>query len=263
MRQNLDRAAAHFGLTVTGEPGFGWRDRSISAPTHSPDGPRWLRVVSEQTQWAHGHGWTGNTDANALEGLPKPHVLGIYEWDEADWRRQRAEVMTLMPGTPCSPTDTAPPGLDPPSTWWTDLRQALQHLAATTTDRISTDQDKIDHRVRAAFGEDVEIRIDRWETVHGDLHWANLLSPLTILDWELWGRGPAGTDPATLYCYSLTNPALAQRVREHFPVLDTPDGHRAQLYAAARLLHRAQLGDHPHLGPPLKDHAQRLLRGYV
>ncbi|MGX2995579.1 hypothetical protein JNUCC64_15005 [Streptomyces sp. JNUCC 64] len=56
MRQNLDRAAARFGLTVTGEPVFGWRDRSISAPAHSPDGARWLRVASELTQWAHGPG---------------------------------------------------------------------------------------------------------------------------------------------------------------------------------------------------------------
>ncbi|MGW1144955.1 aminoglycoside phosphotransferase [Streptomyces sp. NPDC002454] len=261
MRQNLDRAAARFGLTVTGEPVFGWRDRSISAPAHSPDGARWLRVASEQTQWAHGHGWTGNTDANALEGLPKPQILDVYEWDEGDWRRQRAEVMTLAPGTPCSPTDTAPPGLDPPpSAWWTDLRHTLRRLAGTPTDRISTDQEKVDHRVRAAFGENVEVRIERWETVHGDLHWANLLNPLAVLDWELWGRGPAGTDPATLHCYSLTNPALAQQVRGHFPVLDTPDGHRAQLYTTARLLHRARLGDHPHLAHPLNDHARRLLR---
>ncbi|MER5490029.1 hypothetical protein [Streptomyces sp. NPDC002490] len=38
MRQNLDRAAARFGLTVTGEPVFGWRDRPISALVDSPDG---------------------------------------------------------------------------------------------------------------------------------------------------------------------------------------------------------------------------------
>ncbi|WP_246150544.1 aminoglycoside phosphotransferase family protein [Streptomyces qinzhouensis] len=260
MRQNLDRAADHFGLTVVGEPVFGWRDRSINAPADSPDGPRWLRVVSEQTQWAHGRGWTGNTDANTLEGVPKPRVLDVYEWPEGDWRRQRAEVMTLVPGTPCSPTDTAPPALAPPEGWWNGLRQALQHLANTTTDRVSTDQEKVDQRVRAAFGEEVEVRIQRWETVHGDLHWANLHTPLAILDWELWGRGPAGTDPATLYCYSLTNPALAQQVRDHFPVLDTPDGHRAQLYAAARLLHRAELGDHLHLVQPLTELAQQLLR---
>lgn len=32
MRGNLDHAAAHFGLTLTGEPVFGWRLRTIGAP---------------------------------------------------------------------------------------------------------------------------------------------------------------------------------------------------------------------------------------
>jgi len=260
MRQNLDRAAVHFGLTVTDEPVFGWRDRSIGAPVDSPHGLRWLRVVSEQPQWAHGHGWTGNTDANELRDVPKPRVLGVYEWSEGEWRQQRAEVMTLLPGVLCSPTDTAQPGLDLPRIWWLDLQRALQHLAGASTDRVSIDQDKVDRRVHAAFGNEVVIRVQRWETVHGDLHWANLLNPLAILDWELWGQGPVGTDAATLYCYSLTAPDLAQKVRDHFPILDTLDGHRAQLYAAARLLHRAHLGDHPHLTEPLRKHTQRLLR---
>ncbi|MEU9605014.1 aminoglycoside phosphotransferase [Streptomyces sp. NPDC048057] len=260
MRLNLDRAAAHFDLTVTGEPAFGWRDRSISAPADSPHGARWLRVVSEQIEWARGHGWAGNADANEVVGVPKPRVLGVHEWDEGDWRRQRAEVMTLVPGTPCSSTDTAPSGLDPSDTWWGQLHQALQRLAETATDRVSTDQEKVDRRVRAAFGEGTEVRIRRWETVHGDLHWANLFDPLAVVDWELWGRGPAGTDAATLYCYSLTNPRLARKVLDHFPLLDTPDGHRAQLYVAARLLHRAELGDHPGLTRPLNELAQRLLR---
>jgi hypothetical protein len=255
MRQNLNRAADHFGLTVTGDPVFGWRDRSIGA---AADGSRWLRVVSEQIHGAQGHAWTGNVDANRVRGLPKPRVLDLYEWAEGAWRRQRAEVMTLLPGTRCSPTDTARSDLDPSDSWWNLLHDALRQLAATPTQRTSTDQDKVDLRVHAAFG-DVDVRIQRWETVHGDLHWANLLAPLGILDWELWGRGPVGTDAATLYCYSLPVPALAQKVRHHFPVLDTPDGHQAQLYVAARLLHRAELGDHPDLTDPLRSLAMKLL----
>ncbi|MDT3397338.1 aminoglycoside phosphotransferase [Streptomyces sp. B1866] len=259
MRQNLQRAARHFGLTVTAEPVFGWRDRSIGAPADAPDGRRWLRVVSEQTQWAQGHAWTGNADADAVAGLPKPRLLGVHEWAEGDWRRQRAEVLTLLPGRPCSPTDTAQPGLAPAEEWWARLHDALRSLAATPTGRVSTDQDKVDRRVRAVFGPTVEVRVERWETVHGDLHWANLLDPLGILDWELWGRGPVGTDAATLYCYSLTAPELARQVRARFPVLDTPDGRRALLYVAARLLHRAGLGDHPGLTGPLQGLVKELL----
>ncbi|WP_328915293.1 MULTISPECIES: aminoglycoside phosphotransferase [unclassified Streptomyces] len=253
MRGNLDRAAAHFVLAVAAEPVFGWRDRSVGAPADGPHGRRWLRVVSEQPQWARGPGWTGNTDANVLLGLPKPRVLATHEWAEGEWRHQRAEVMTFMPGTPVSPSDAAPPGLgqDLSPAWWTGLRNALARLAPTVTDRVNADQAKVDRRVEAAFGTGVRVRVRRWETVHGDLHWANLLNPLGILDWELWGRGPVGTDAATLYCYSLTAPALAQKVRDTFPVLDTPDGRLAQLHVAARLLHRIGLGDHPQLAAPL------------
>lgn len=261
MRRNLDRAAAHFGLTVTGEPILGWRDRSISAVGSGAQGCRWLRVVSEQVQWAQGHAWTGNADANAVNGLPKPHVLDVHEWAEGEWRRQRAEVMTVLPGVACSPTDTAVGQPDLDEDWWKSLRTSLRRLAGTPTDRVSIDQDKVDRRVRAAFGEGVEVRIHHWETLHGDLHWANLHTPLAIVDWELWGRGPVGTDAATLHSYSLAVPELARRVREEFPVLDTPDGKQAQLYVAARLLHRIELGDHPHLAGPLRDHVRTLLRG--
>ncbi|MGK5533318.1 aminoglycoside phosphotransferase [Streptomyces sp. URMC 129] len=262
MRRNLEDAAAHFGLAVAGEPVFGWRLRSVGAPAEGPGGRRWLRVVSEELSWPKGHAWTGNADADALHGLPRPRVIDVHEWDEGHWRRQRAEVMTFLPGMPCSVTDVPGSDLELSGTWWRDLARALDVLARTPTERISTDQAKVTRRVRAAFGDDTDVRVERWETVHGDLHWANLLrSPLGILDWELWGRGPAGTDAATLHCYSLAVPELARRVREHFPVLETEHGRRAQLYVTARLLHRAGLGDHPQLAAPLREHARSLLGG--
>ncbi|MDT0305866.1 aminoglycoside phosphotransferase [Streptomyces sp. DSM 44917] len=260
MRGNLERAAHHFDVTTAAAPAFGWLLRSIGAPADGADGPVWLRVVSEELRWARGHAWTGNAEANALSGLPKPRLLDSYEWDEGDWRRQRAEVLTLLPGTPCSATPEAHPGIDPPAPWWAALRYALSRLAGMSTDRVSIDQEKVDQRIRDAFGPVPQIRIERWETVHADLHWANLLNdPLGILDWEQWGRGPAGIDAATLHCYSLAVPALSRTIRGHFPVLETPDGRRAQLYAAARLLNRTRFGDHPHLIEPLQRHGRRLL----
>ncbi|GAA2139770.1 aminoglycoside phosphotransferase [Streptomyces synnematoformans] len=260
MKLNLDQAADHFGLIVAGAPTCGWRLRSIGAPADGAEGRVWLRVVSERPEWAGGIAWTGNADANALRGLPKPRLLGTYEWAEGDWRRQRAEILTFLPGTLCSSTPDARSDIAPPAPWWETLREVAHRLAAAPTDRISIDQDKIDHRVREAFGGSVDIRIEHWETVHADLHWSNLLAdPFGLLDWELWGRGPVGIDAATLHCYSLAVPSLARTVRDHFPVLDTPDGHRAQLYVTARLLRRARLGDHPHLVEPLRLHAQALL----
>jgi hypothetical protein len=257
MHANLARAAAHFQLTVTGTPVLGWRLRSIGAIATGTDGPRWLRVVSDYPRWACGEGWTGNHDANALTGITKPQLLASTEWDD-EGRRQRAEVLTLLPGHTVSATDVLHHVVGLPLSWWTALRHDLDRLRAIPTGRVNTDQDTVTRRAQAAFGAD--LRVQRWETVHGDLHWANLLAPrLGILDWELWGRGPAGTDAASLLCHSLLVPAVADRVHTTFAdVLDTPAGHTAQLAVAARMLGRIAGGDYPELEIPLRRHTASL-----
>jgi Phosphotransferase enzyme family len=260
-RHNLSRAAEHFGLTVTRPPAFGWRLRSISAPASGQHGTQWLRVVSEEPPWAQGDSWTGNVDANEITGATKPQVLDVFEWSEGDWRNQRAEVMTLVQGVTCSPTDVlhSDPGL--PKAWFTDLWRTFTAVAATPTKRTNADQAKVTERISARFGTDVDTTVTHWVTVHGDLHWSNLMRPrLAVLDWELWGRGPAGTDAATLLCYSLLVPDVAEVVRRLFAdVLDTPTGRIAQLYVIARLLRRIDGGDYPELAAPLAAHAKALL----
>lgn len=260
-RHNLGRAAEHFGLTLTRPPVFGWRLRSISAPVSSRHGTQWLRVVSEEPQWAQGDSWTGNVDANEILGVTKPQVLDVFEWSEGDWRNQRAEVMTLVPGETCSPTDVlhSDPGL--PKSWFTDLWRTFTAVAITPTKRTNADQAKVTERISARFGTDVDTTVTHWVTAHGDLHWSNLTGPrLAVLDWELWGQGPAGTDAATLLCYSLLVPDVAEVVRRLFAdVLGTPTGRVAQLYVIARLLRRIDGGDYPELAAPLASHANTLL----
>ncbi|MGQ0841747.1 phosphotransferase [Actinokineospora sp.] len=258
MRDNLDRAARHFDLRISGQPVFGWRLRSISARAVGNHGPRWLRVVSQEPQWAQGDSWTGTLDADQIADVSKPRVLDVHEWD--DGRRQRAEVMTLMAGQVCSPTDDlrSPPALS--DQWWSDLARNLDTLARTSTDRINSDQDAVTARIRERFGSAVDTTVEEWETVHGDLHWSNLVHPhFGLLDWELWGRGPAGTDAATLFCYSLLVPAAADKVRSVFAdALDSPTGRIAQLTVIARLLRRIGDGDYPDLAEPLVRHAHSL-----
>jgi hypothetical protein len=261
MRENFTRAADHFGVTVAGRTSFGWLLRSISAPVDRGTERLWLRVVTEYPQWASGDGWTGNVDAGKFTGIvPIPRVVSLHQWPDAQ-RHVRAELMTRLPGTPCSRSNTPPPDLALPDRWWDELVNGLDTLAHAPTCRVYTDQDTTDQRMHVAFGDDVTVAIERWETVHGDLHWNNLFrDPFAIVDWELWGRGPVGTDAATLYLYSLGQPHIAQRVHDRFAdVLDSPDGQRAQLYVAARLLHRATFGDHPALVAPLRALSQRLL----
>ncbi|MGH3800473.1 MAG: phosphotransferase [Pseudonocardiaceae bacterium] len=262
MRHNLARAAEKLGLSVTGAPVFGWRLRSIGAVAHGPKGACWLRVVSEQPQWATGEFWTGNQDANTLTGLPKPVVLASAEWDEAGWRSQRAEVMTLLPGEPCSPSDVLRTEVELSDKWYSELHRSLHRLASVPTSRITVTQTRVNGLVRAAFGQHRIPQVNRWETVHGDLHWSNLLQPqLGILDWEMWGQGPAGTDAATLYCYSLLNSDMAHRVHGEFAeILDSPDGVVAQLWVMARLLKRIKNSDDfPDLETPLRNHSETLV----
>lgn len=70
------------------------------------------------------------------------------------------------------------------------------------------------------------------------LAWGNVTGPeLCVLDWESWGRAPAGYDACTLLCTSLQHLPTAARVREIFqPVLDSHSGHVALLGAVCRYL---------------------------
>jgi hypothetical protein len=255
MRDNLTRAAKHFGLDIDGKPTFGWLDRSIGAPALADGRQRWLRIVTEQSKWSDGDSWTGNLDANVITYPSKPRVLDICEWRDNPHRHVRAEVMTRMPGHPCSPTTTPQPNLALPAQWWNELTDVLNDVRHVNTNRVNIDQAKVDQRVRKVFGDEVSVTIRQWETVHGDLHWGNLFrNPFGIIDWELWGTGPVGTDPATLYLYSLAVPAVAEEVHAHFAdVLDTADGRQA------RLLHRSTFGDHSELVTPLRQLVTRLI----
>jgi hypothetical protein len=260
MRELLAQAAEHFSLTLLGDLTFGWRDRSIGSRVRGVDGDRWLRVVTSHNTWANGEFWTGNLDAAAIHGVPKPCVLQVHEWTEGP-RSIRAELMTLVPGRVCSDTQELRNELDLPDEWWTRLRHALDVLATHQTDRVGVTQEGISHRLLAFFGDKIDSTVTTWSTAHGDLQWANLTAPAPyLLDWECWGIAPAGYDAATLYCYSLLAPNTARSVYETFAdILDTTDGTLAQLHVVGRLLLRVNGGDYPDLARPLHQHAQHLL----
>ena len=260
MRQLLADAAACLGATTNGMPVFGWRDRSIGARAQSTQGQSWLRVVTEQHRWATGDFWTGNTDANAIGGVPKPEVIDSVEWDDGP-ERVRAESLTLMPGHPCSQTSTVHEDPELSAPWWDALRVSLDRVARTPTRRVAVDQGSLTRRLMVFFGDAVDPTVGEWSTAHADLHWNNLLAPhLGIVDWEGWGRAPVGLDAATLYCHSLLVHRTADCVRTAFAEqLDSPDGIRSQLYVIARLLLRIERGDNRELVVPLHRLADSLL----
>jgi hypothetical protein len=99
-----------------------------------------------------------------------------------------------------------------------------------------------------------------WTTAHGDLHWANLTEPLRLLDWEGWGLAPQGFDAAMLYAYSLLQPDTAARVRDIFPVLESPAGLAAEATVCAQLLQTVRRGDNLALAAPLRAWSEELRR---
>lgn len=261
LRRVLDEAAGRLGVELRGQPVHGWRDRTIGSAAQGDGGPVWIRATAEHHTWAHGTMWTGNQDAATLTGVAKPTVLARTEWDESPVALY-AELMTPAPAPVCSPTPVLRRHLDLDEAWWTRLADSLARLAAHPTERIAYSQDNFERCLLARFGGRVEpIPPVAWATAHTDLHWTNVTAPeLVILDWEGWGRAPAGIDAASLYCHSLLQPEVAAKVREVFTdVLNTPAGRLAQLSAIDHLLTRAAEGENPDLILPLHDLADRLL----
>lgn len=164
----------------------------------------------------------------------------------------RAELTDFVDSPVCSPGPVLREDLELPDAWWASLRADLDRLATARTDRVAVRQEYADRSVPRFTGHPAP-QVTEWVTVHGDLHFANLTrSGPVLLDWEGWGIGPAGYDPALLYAYSLLAPATAARIRSEFAdVLDSPSGRTALLIVATELLQSASRGDHPELVEPL------------
>ncbi|MGQ0778711.1 MAG: hypothetical protein ACT4NY_30575 [Pseudonocardiales bacterium] len=247
---HLHQAAERLGTDLSGDNVVNTYDmRSAGSRATEQDGTEvWLRVVLSVPDYQPACRWDGNIAANTVTGVPKPRVLRWADWhDTTNYRGGnmllRGEVMTLAPETVIAPEGSLhrDPGL--PSWWWDNLTQALTTLAAHPVpdhEPVNT-IDYVINNTRAHF----DVGINRavfdqvtWTTAHNDLHWGNVTGPeLCILDWESWGRAPAGYDASTLLCASLRHPPTATRIHEIFqPVLDNHSGRIALLGAVCRYL---------------------------
>lgn len=261
LRDTFAKAAAAADATPVGDPVFGWSDRSMSSQVRTAVGDRWLRTVVEQQAWAGGDFWTGNEAANVIARVAKPSVIGHWEWRDGPWV-VRAELMTLVHGTPCSDTPELHRPIELTASWWGELRASLRAVAEVPTQRTHLRQDDVSRRLAVFFGDRPgEVKVSRWTAAHTDLHWANLLAPQCVLvDWEGWGLAPIGYDAACLYVHSLLQPDIADRVHTELgEQLDTRDGLISQLYATTRLLLRVEQGDYPGMVIPLHRSAEQVI----
>lgn len=260
MREQLRIAADHFEMEPVGDVKWGWRDRTIGSRARSAAGDRWLRASWATLQWTKGDYWTGNDDARVIVDVSKPAVLGLHEWGQDNYR-VRAELMNLVSDPACSTSPELRSEITVPEHWWADLRASLAALAKVPTERGNADQNRVTRRLLMFFGDRVDPTVHSWQTAHGDLDWTNLTAPnLVLLDWESWGRKPAGYDAANLYVLALLAPDTAKQLHDTFAdVLDSPAGILAQLYAITRYLRRVEHGDFLDYAGHLHAHARTLL----
>ncbi|MFD7161594.1 hypothetical protein ACFV9C_43915 [Kribbella sp. NPDC059898] len=261
MESHLEWAARTFGVQPVSSPVHTARLHSVGCRVcDTTGGDAWLRVVYADPEWGQGNYLDGNLTANTINNVPKPQVAQWKEWDD-NGRQIRGEISTYIPDTAISAGMTLPAGFAPSDQWLAELTRALRALSAHPVPAGGLDADSVNNGIRAFFGAELDIMAVPWTSAHCDLHWGNLTAPrLFLLDWETWGRAPAGYDAATLLCATLNQPETAHRIREALAeFLDTPAGRVATLTAAVRFLRFADDGDHTQLAIPVRRHGLAML----
>ncbi|MGJ5899229.1 hypothetical protein ACSCBZ_45930 [Streptomyces niveiscabiei] len=261
MRAHYARAAQ--ALDVRAEPGgefWGWAGRTLGAPARTAaDAPAWLRLVSAPEDKASGKLWDGAFDAQHafgdLDGH-RPALLGVHDAFD-DGTAYRAELSARVDEPVVSDDPILQRDLSLPGSWWNDLAGTLEKVSAVDTDRVAVRQQYIERAIPEFVGIPAP-DVSCWTTAHADLHWANLTSPLRLLDWESWGQAPEGFDAATLYAYSLLQPDTAARVRTVFPVLGSRAGLAAEATVCAQMLQTVNRGDNLVLEDQLRNWAKEI-----
>ncbi|KND39129.1 hypothetical protein IQ64_37150 [Streptomyces stelliscabiei] len=267
-RMRAQHARAAKALDVQIEPGsefWGWAGRTLSAPARTAAGqPAWLRLVSAPEDKASGKLWDGALDAQHafgdLDGH-RPALLAVHDAFDVG-TAYRAELSVRVDEPVLSGDPVLQQDLQLPDSWWADLAGTLEKVAAVDTGRIAVRQQYMNRAIPEFVGIPAPA-VPCWTTAHADVHWANLTSPLLLLDWEGWGRAPEGFDAATLYAYSLLQEDVATRVRDAFPVLGSPASLAAEATVCAQLLQTVARGDNLTLEGPLRGWSEELHRRHT
>ncbi len=243
------------------------RPCSVGSPVVFHDERAWLRVSAFIEHEMNPNAWRGTADAAVIARVSKPALLHRIEWHVSAPVPVpvSAEVLTLVTEPPASCERFLLAAPDLPEDWFGDLAASLAALRAHPTDRRFPvhDTEKYGYLLSATYGRSAPVGITpAFGTEHTDLTWSNITAPrFCILDMEHWGVAAAGYGAAYLYLSALGVPAVAARVHAALAdVLDAPNGHYAQLVAAAIIIRNlTRLPDPGGLAAMLHRHVSTLL----
>ncbi len=228
---------------------YGWRCKSLGFK--NVKSCEWIKLVPhESLEDARNYNKKIEESVN-FEGVNKPRVnnSGIHELHNKFWSIITMDyISNVLSPTPYLNFKSVLPGM----AWFSNLKASLSNLELSATSCIAFRQELITRRIQERFPA-AQTTITDWKTAHGDLHWANLASDCTIIDWESWGRGPKGIDIAFLFVFSILHNEAQERLKSTFSTyFNDTQFNICLLFACCELMRMTEIySDHPDLYEPL------------
>jgi hypothetical protein len=260
--QALTDACWRLNVRPIGHPNHSYTGRSRGVAVRRRDGSCcWLKVggVYSRDNWYY----EGEIEAFSITSVPKPCVIEHVTWVDGDtsW----FAILTTHAGQTAETSPWA--GFGPSKitdAWIAELKAALDRLAQVPSSRMTVHSpDHVSRLLDENYGLKMTIDCDRWRTIHGDMHWSNLMVPqLSIIDWESFGAGPPGLDAAWLIAYSCRDEKLVARLEQAFASQFQTKAERMILLYAADMVRNAAIVEwlDPSLADPLAGMIDRRLQ---
>lgn len=224
---------------------FGWHQKSIGFKVVSNTNETlWVRISIHKTAAEADLRIGRLRSANTLQSIQKPDYKAALVTQKGGqvWSTVYMDYIDQPVISEQTYIEGSSHVLD--AEYFVALKSQLSLLGRHVSPYIAFRQDLIDRRIKERCPQELNTQITDWNTVHGDLHWANLTKSGTILDWESWGTGPAGIDIAFLYAFSLRNSKVSKTISDVFSDLfSTPQFQLCLLFVCSELIRMTEIYD--------------------
>lgn len=227
-------AAKDLELKLYGSLIRGFSSKSIGGKAISTTGINGWLIVRKKTL-SH----LPNMAEASFDFFRKPKIFLSKVWEEND-NYFYADFLEYVKSPVMFSSAILSPTTDLPDVFFEELKNVLERLASTPSLSSIITLSLMRQKIKAVLGRELRTPDFIPVTVHGDLHWSNIISsPIYFLDWEKSGLGPYGLDQAMLLVSSLANPKTFLKMQNIFASqLESRSGLFCQIYAACELLDR-------------------------